>query len=74
MNMTSLHKAAAKRAYRTLAQGLGSSTVTTAITAVVTDGKTALAAAGIALGTTVVTAFASFWQGVAKGLPEADRE
>lgn len=71
MNMTTLHKAAAKRAYRTLAQGLSSSIVTTAIVAFVTDGRTALAAAGVAVATVAATAFASFWQGVAAGLPEA---
>ena len=70
--MKNLHAAALKRAYRTLAQGLGGSAVTTALVALFTDGETAVAAAGIALGTVAVTAFASFWQGVAKGLPEAE--
>lgn len=74
--MTALHKAAAKRAYRTLAQGLGGSAVTTALTAGVVAvaegdaGQAALVAAAVAVGTTVVTAFGSFWQGVAAGLPE----
>lgn len=77
--MRSLHTAALRRAYRTLAQGLGGSAVTTALVAVITAlgtdadaGRTALLAAGVAVGTTLVTAFGSFWQGVAQGLPEAD--
>ncbi len=76
--MKSLHRAALKRAYRTLAQGLGGSAVATALAALVAaandadTARTALAAAGVAVGTVVVTAFGSFWQGVAGGLPEAD--
>lgn len=70
--MTALHKAAAKRAYRTLAQGLGGSAVTTAAVAIFVDGQTALAALGVAVGTVAVSAIASFWQGVAAGLPEVD--
>lgn len=69
--MKQLHRAAARRAYRTLAQGLGSTAVVTAIAALATDGKAALPVAGIALANAVVTAFGSFWQGVAQGLPEA---
>ncbi|MCR6649693.1 MAG: hypothetical protein NVV70_16740 [Cellulomonas sp.] len=69
--MKALHKAAAIRAYRTLATGLGGSAVTTAAVALLTDGKSALLAAGVAVGTVVVSAAASFWNGVANGLPEA---
>lgn len=74
--MRDLHKAALRRAYRTLAQGLGGSTVITAITAVVAAtgnsdaARTAGLAAIISVGTTIVTALGSFWQGVAQGLPE----
>ncbi len=74
-----LHKAAAIRAYRTLAQGLGGSVVVTAIVAVVATvgsdadtARSALLAAAVAVGTTVATAVGSFWQGVASGLPEAE--
>lgn len=72
--MRALHRAALKRAYRTLAQGLGGSAVTTALVAVTTDGQAAGKAAVVALVTVGVTAFASFWQGVAKGLPEVDAD
>lgn len=74
--MVDLHKAALRRAYRTLAQGLGGSTVVTAVTAVVAalgdaDAvRTAGLAALISVGTTIATAVGSFWQGVAAGLPE----
>lgn len=74
--MKDLHRAAAKRAYRTLAQGLGGSAVTTAVVASVVAlaegdaGKAALVAAGVAIANTVITAGASFWQAVAAGLPE----
>ena len=74
--MVDLHKAALKRAYRTLAQGLGGSTVVTGLVAVVAaigdaDAlRTAGLAAIISVGTTVATAVGSFWQGVAAGLPE----
>lgn len=74
--MVDLHKAALRRAYRTLAQGLGGSTVVTAVTAVVAalgdaDAvRTAGLAALISVGTTIATAVGSFWQGVAQGLPE----
>lgn len=71
--MKQLHRAAAVRAYRTLAQGLGGSAVVTAIAALVTDGRGALLAGGIAIGTVLATAFGSFWQGVAAGLPEAPK-
>lgn len=70
--MKSLHRAAAIRAYRTLAQGLAGGAVTTALVAVVTDGRSALTAALVALGTVAVSSGASFWQGVAAGLPEVD--
>lgn len=80
--MKNLHKAALKRAYRTLAQGLGGSTVSTGLTALVAalagagddTPKFALIAAAAAVGTTIVAAFTSFWQGVALGLPEAEPE
>lgn len=74
----SLHRAAAIRAYRTLAQGLGGTTVTTALVALVAalgdaDAlRTAALAAVISLGTISVSAVASFWQGVAQGLPEVE--
>jgi len=73
-----LHRAALTRAYRTLAQGLGGSVVTTAVVAVVTAAgdrdavATAALAAAVAVGTAVVAAAGAFWQGVAAGLPEAD--
>lgn len=76
--MKALHRAALRRAYRTLAQGLGGSAVVTAIVAVVAasgdhDAASAAVQAGvIAVGTVVATAFGSFWQGVAAGLPEAE--
>lgn len=70
--MNTLHRAALKRAYRTLAQGLGGSAVTTALVALVTDGQSAGEAALVATATVVVASFASFWQGVAQGLPEAN--
>jgi len=74
--MSALHRAALVRAYRTLAQGLGGSAVSTALVAVIASlaggetGRTALIAAGASLGAVVVAAFGSFWQGVALGLPE----
>lgn len=71
--MKALHRAAARRAYRTLAQGLGGSAVTGALAAAFTDPTTAKVAIISALGTTVVAAFGSFWQGVAAGLPEAPK-
>lgn len=76
--MRTLHRAALVRAYRTLAQGLGGSAVTTALVALVAAladadaARTAALAAAVAIGTTITTALASFWQGVAAGLPEAD--
>lgn len=77
--MKNLHKAALKRAYRTLAQGLGSSVVLSAGTALIASavgqGEQTLRAAGAVLivsaGTAVLSAVGSFWQGVAQGLPEA---
>lgn len=73
-----LHRAALTRAYRTLAQGLGGSAVVTALVALVAalggDADTlrvAILAAVIAVGTALVAAIGSFWQGVASGLPEA---
>lgn len=71
--MKALHHAAAIRAYRTLAQGLGGSAVTGALVAVFTDPTTAKVAVIGALGATAVAAFGSFWQGVAAGLPEAPK-
>lgn len=74
--MSALHCAALVRAYRTLAQGLGGSAVVTALVAVVAAAsdadalRSALLAAGIAVGTVFATAVGSFWQGVAAGLPE----
>lgn len=75
--MKKLHRAAARRAYRTLAQGLGGSavitTLTGVLTALATDAdavKTAALAAAVAVGTVISTAVGSFWQGVAQGLPE----
>lgn len=76
--MKSLHQAALVRAYRTLAQGLRGSAVSTAAVAVITAAasgdtlRTALVALAATLGTTVVAAFSSFWEGVSKGLPEVD--
>ena len=74
--MSALHRAALVRAYRTLAQGLGGSAVSTALVAVIASlaggetGQAALIAAAASVGTVVVAAFGSFWQGVALGLPE----
>lgn len=68
--MKSLHKAALIRAYRTLAQGLGGSAVATAAVAIFTDGQSALTVLLATLGTVLVAAVTSFWQGVAAGLPE----
>lgn len=78
--MVDLHKAALTRAYRTLAQGLGGSATATALTAAVTaavgagedTARNALIALAATLGSSVVAAFTSFWQGVAQGLPEVD--
>ena len=78
--MKTLHKAAATRAYRTLAHGLGGSATATALTAAITSAvgasedapRNALIALAATLGSTLVSAFASFWQGVARGLPEVD--
>lgn len=72
--MGALHKAALVRAYRTLAQGLAGSTVTTALVALVSGQASAGSAALVAIGTTLATALASFWAGIAKGLPEAGEE
>lgn len=75
--MLSLHRAALIRAYRTLAQGLGGSAVSTALVAVIASlaggeaPRTALIAAGATVGSALIAASASFWQGVARGLPEA---
>lgn len=78
--MVDLHKAALTRAYRTLAQGLGGSATATALTAAITAmvgagdeaPRNALIALAATLGSTVVAAFTSFWQGVARGLPEVE--
>lgn len=72
--MRALHRAALIRAYRTLATGLGGSAVSVAAVAILTDGRDALPAAAAALGAVVVSAAASFWNGVARGLPEADTD
>lgn len=72
-NVKQLHKAAARRAYCTLAQGFGGYAFITALVAVFTDPQTAKIAIFAALGTTLATAFGSFWQGVAAGLPEAPK-
>ncbi len=77
--MKTLHRAALKRAYRTFAQGLGGSATATALAALVAAmagagdeaPQVALIAAAASIGSTVVAAFTSFWQGVALGLPEA---
>lgn len=69
--MRELHKAALVRAYRTLAQGFGGTTVSGALALVFTDPANARNAIVVALGSTVVAAVISFWQGVAQGLPEA---
>jgi len=79
--MKKLHLAALRRAYRTLAQGLGGSATATALAALVAalagsggdTARVALIAAAASVGTTVVAAFTSYWQGVAQGLPEAPR-
>lgn len=70
--MRTLHHAALVRAYRTLAQGLGGSALSVALIAIFTDGEAAVPAIGAALGTTLVAAVTSFWQGVAAGLPEVE--
>ena len=72
--MRALHKAALVRAYRTLAQGLAGSAVTTALVALVSGQTAAGSAALVAIGTAIVGALTSFWSGVAKGLPEAEEE
>lgn len=72
--MKALHRAAAIRAYRTLATGLGGSAVSVAAVALITDGRAAVPAAVAALSTVGVSALASFWTGVARGLPEVDGE
>lgn len=69
--MKNLHKAALVRAYRTLAQGLGGTTVAGALALIFTDPANAKSAVFVALGSAVVAAVISFWQGVAQGLPEA---
>lgn len=79
--MRELHRAAFKRAYRTLAQGLGSSAVTTGTVGLVVallgqDGQATRAAvltAAISVTTAILAAVASFWQAVAGGLPEAPK-
>lgn len=72
--MKALHKAALIRAYRTLAQGLAGSAVSVALIALITDGQAAVAGLIAALGAVVIAAAVSFWQGVAKGLPEVGDE
>lgn len=70
--MKKLHRAAAVRAYRTLATGLGGSAISTALVALATEGEGAIPAAVGALTAVVLSAFGSFWRGVAAGLPEVD--
>ncbi|XBH23079.1 hypothetical protein V5R04_07690 [Jonesiaceae bacterium BS-20] len=54
-----IYKAAARRAYRTLALGLGGSKFITALTTILTDPQTARFAIYAALGTTLATFFGS---------------
>lgn len=72
--MKALHRAAAVRAYRTLATGLAASTVVTSSVALITDGRQAVPALLITLGTVAAQSAASFWHGVASGLPEAPKQ
>lgn len=70
--MRDLHKAALIRAYRTLATGFGGGAVATALAALVTGGAAAVPVALGAVATVAISAFTSYWLGVASGLPEAD--
>lgn len=70
--MLTLHRAAALRAYRTLVQGLGGSAVVTAAVASLDGGSDALRALWLTLAVTGITAAASFFTGIAQGLPEVD--
>lgn len=77
-DMKALRAAALLRARRTLYQGLGGSALTTALVALVValsnGDRDAVAVAGVAalvaLGTTLVTAATSYFQGMYSGLPE----
>lgn len=76
--MASLHRAALRRAYRTLAQGLGGSATATALTALVmaltsADGASWRPAALVAastVGSALVAAWSAYWVGIKRGLPE----
>lgn len=76
--MNTLHRAALKRAYRTLVQGLASGAITTALVAAFSawingePAQAALVTAAVASATTVGAAINSFWFGVKVGLPEAE--
>lgn len=77
-DMKALRAAALLRARRTLYQGLGGSALTTALVALVValsnGDRDATTAAGIAalaaLGTALVAAVTSYFQGMYSGLPE----
>jgi hypothetical protein len=71
--MKALHRAALTRAYRTLAQGLGGSAVTTALVAIFVSGESAVKAALVTVATVIIGAATSFFQGIAEGLPEAPK-
>lgn len=70
--MRNIHRAAAIRAYRTLATGLGGAALTVPLVAAFTEGKGAVPAIVAALGAVIVSSFASFFVGVAAGLPEVE--
>ena len=72
--MKNLHRAALVRAYRTLAQGLGGSALSTILVSLFTEGSATVPALVASVGAVLVAAFVSFWQGVAQGLPEASDE
>ena len=69
--MRDLHKKALIRAYRTFAQGLAGSALVTTVVGIL-NGTDTVRTVLTGVATIVVTAFLSFWQGVAKGLPESD--
>lgn len=77
-DMKALRAAALLRARRTLYQGLGGSALTTALVTLVValsnGDREAITAAGLAalaaLGTTLVAAVTSYFQGMYSGLPE----
>lgn len=73
-----LHRAAMRRAYRTFAQAMGGNvTVSLGVALVESAGGGDIQQAGTAflvgIGGAVVAAGASFWQGIAAGLPEAPK-